>query len=80
MTDYTLRITLELDITQDLIDFIDSYDIGGPSIAEDYNDIADWVADSYDNLKELMEFANDLNRLIDIPFTENYEIVPYNNI
>ena len=72
-----VRITLELSITQDLIDFIDSYDTHAPTCANGYNEIVDWIADNYDNLKEVMEYVS--LPMVDCPYTENYELITYND-
>lgn len=72
----TLKITLELDITPDLIEFIDSYDTGAPTCANNYDEIIDWIADCPENLKEVIEYAKSVVKPY-IPYTENYEIVTY---
>ncbi len=69
----TIKVTFQVDITSDLIEFIDSFDTGAPTCANDYDEIVNWIADCPENLKEVMEYA----KFWDIPHTEDYEIVTY---
>lgn len=68
----TIKVTLQFDVTPDLIAFIDNYDTGVPPCADNY-DVMDWIADCPENLKDVMEYA----KLADIPHSEDYEIVTY---
>ena len=69
-----VKITLQFDITPDLIAFIDSYDTEAPTCANDYSEIIDWIVDCPENLKEVMEYAKFAN----IPHSEDYELMTYN--